>query len=69
MSRASIDISTTEKNALDAASADAGCYLQALGVFDLRQMTPEDWQEFIKVTCFSYAENMRDVVEDESPPL
>lgn len=69
MSNASVDISATEKKALDAASSDAGCYLQALGVFDLSQMTPVDWQELIKVICFSYAENMADVVEEEGPPV
>jgi len=69
MSRASIDISTTEHNALKDASADAGLYLEALGKTDMASMTVEEWQEFVKVTCFSYAENMQNVVESEDPPL
>ena len=68
MNRAPVDISKTEDQALKSASNDAGCYLEALGKADLVTMTKEEWREFIKVACFSYAENMRHTVEAEDIP-
>lgn len=70
MNRASVDISKTEHNALQEASADAGMYIEALGKFNLAEMSPDEWSELIKVACFSYAEAMRHVVAaGEEPPL
>lgn len=69
MNRASIDISKTENKALKTASDDGGMYLEALGKTDLATMSVEEWNEFVKVLAFSYAEAMADVVEiEEGPP-
>lgn len=36
------------------ASQEGGKYLETLNKFDVLQLTPDEWNQFIKIICDSY---------------
>ena len=48
------DIDDIEKNAVEYASTMAGEYLESIGKFDLSDLSPDQWQEFIWIVAKNY---------------
>jgi len=50
-----MDIQPHESVAALAAGKQAGQYLESIQVFDLRELTSEQWQTLCEVMCVNYA--------------
>lgn len=48
------DAQPEEKAAAAYAGSKAGEYLESIGVFDLSELTEEQWQTFCEVMCLNY---------------
>lgn len=64
-----IDPSEHEIEAMLAASAPAGEYLESIGQTDLAQLDENQWMTFIEVVCTNYVDKLRSLkaADGEAP--
>jgi len=56
-----------EQNALEAASAAGGAYVESLGRTDLASWTPEEWATLIDVVITRFQDSLRTAYADDPP--
>ena len=59
-----IDKSPNEKLALNDASAAAGYFIEANGVYDFMKFTPDQFDEFVEAIVTAYVESLQRQTEE-----
>ena len=62
-----IDPNTHELNALAAAGAEGGAYVESLGETDLAQFTAQEWATLIEVIVTAFQDHLREAYADDPP--
>jgi len=58
-----------ERKSLEDAGGAAGAYLETLGKFDLSELSPDEWFNFLTIVLNSYGENMRQQLLSHDAPF
>jgi hypothetical protein len=59
-----IDPTKSEMTSLHHGGRMGGEYLQSIGVYDLSQLSPEQWEQFLKCVLGGYFEKIADLNDD-----
>lgn len=62
-----LQFTDTEAEAITAGGAEAGAYLEAIGKFDLSELTPEQWAKFLSTFLHGYSGAMREAARTNPP--
>lgn len=62
-----IDPNPHELNALAAASAEGGAYVESLGKTDLARFTAQEWATLIEVIVTAFQDHLREAYADDPP--
>ena len=62
-----IDPNTHELNALAAAGAEGGAYVESLGKTDLALFTAQEWSTLIEVIVTAFQDHLREAYADDPP--
>lgn len=62
-----IDPNTHELNALAAAGADGGAYVESLGKTDLARFTAQEWDTLVEVIVTAFQDHLREAYADDPP--
>jgi hypothetical protein len=54
-----IQFTETEEEAIEAGGAAAGAYLETIGKFDLSELSPEQWRDFLNTVLHGYSAHMQ----------
>ena len=64
-----VDYTRHEIEAMQAASAPAGDYLERVGKTDLAALSCEEWMTFIETVCSHYHASLRELSDSGEPPF
>ena len=62
-----IDPNTHELNALAAAGAEGGAYVESLGKTDLSRFTAQEWDTLVEVIVTAFQDHLREAYADDPP--
>lgn len=62
-----IDPKTHELNALAAAGAEGGAYVESLGKTDLARFTAQEWDTLVEVIVTAFQDHLREAYADDPP--
>ena len=62
-----IDPNTHELNALAAAGAEGGAYIESLGKTDLARFTQKEWATLVDVIVTAFQDHLREAYADDPP--
>ena len=62
-----IDPNTPELNALAAAGAEGGAYVESLGKTDLARFTAQEWDTLVEVIVTAFQDHLREAYADDPP--
>ncbi len=62
-----IDPNTHELNALAAAGAEGGAYVESLGKTDLARFTAQEWDTLVEVIVTAFQDHLREAYADDPP--
>lgn len=62
-----IDPNPHELNALAAASAEGGAYVESLGKTDLARFTAQEWDTLVEVIVTAFQDHLREAYADDPP--
>lgn len=62
-----IDPNPHELNALAAAGAEGGAYVESLGKTDLARFTAQEWDTLVEVIVTAFQDHLRNAYADDPP--